>query len=249
MSSLRHLLASVSLGALLVSGCGNPHGQPHKGPEVVAPDEILDFARLYAENCSGCHGAEGRGGAAISLADPVYLALADDQVIRKMTANGARGTAMPGFGRSAGGMLTDKQIEIIVAGIRARWSRRGILDAANPPSYSAKSAGNIFGGEVAYKTFCEACHGPGGRGGTKGSSITDASFLVLVSDQDLRTAVIAGRPELGAPDWRGNVPGKPMSDQDITDVVAWLVSQRTPGPPQPNADSNSAQHQESNHAQ
>ena len=33
-------------------------------------------------------------------------------------------------------------------------------------------------------------------------------FLALVSDQGLRTIVIAGRPELGAPDWRGNVPGK-----------------------------------------
>jgi len=205
----------------------------------VAPDEILDFARLYAENCSGCHGAEGREVRRFRSADPVYLALADDQVIRKMTANGARERRCPVLG-AVPGDVNRQADRNHVAGIRARWSRRGILDAANPPSYSAKSAGNIFGGEVAYKTFCEGCHGPGGRGGKKGSSITDASFLVLVSDQDLRTAVIAGRPELGAPDWRGNVPGKPMSDQDITDVVAWLVSQRTPGPPQPNADSNSA---------
>ena len=60
----------------------------------------------------------------------------------------------------------------------------------------------------------------------KGSAITDDSFLALVSDQGLRTIVIAGRPELGAPDWRGNVPGKPMSDQEVTDVVAWLASRR-----------------------
>jgi hypothetical protein len=42
-----------------------------------------------------------------------------------------------------------------------------------------------------------------------------------------------GRPELGAPDWRGNVPGKPMSDQEITDVVAWLASHRNQNPEQP----------------
>jgi cytochrome c oxidase cbb3-type subunit 3 len=248
VNSLRHLVASVSLGTLLVSGCGTPHGQPHKGPEIVAPDEILDFGRLYAENCSGCHGAEGKEGAAISLADPIYLAIAGDETVRKATANGVRGTAMPGFARSAGGMLTDKQIDVITTGIRSRWSHRGILDAANPPSYVGKSVGNILQGEIAYKTFCETCHGPGGRGGTKGSSITNASFLALVSDQGLRSVVIAGRPELGAPDWRGNVPGKPMSEQEITDVVAWLASQRTQRPPQQNA-SNSAQHQESNHAQ
>jgi hypothetical protein len=54
----------------------------------------------------------------------------------------------------------------------------------------------------------------------------DESFLNLVSDQYLRTIVIVGRPELGAPDWRGNVPGKPMSQQDVSDVVAWLSAQR-----------------------
>jgi len=38
--------------------------------------------------------------------------------------------------------------------------------------------------------------------------------------------IITGRPDFGAPDWRGNVPGRPMTDQDISDVVAWLSSQR-----------------------
>jgi membrane fusion protein (multidrug efflux system) len=48
---------------------------------------------------------------------------------------------------------------------------------------------------------------------------------------------IAGRPELGAPDWRGNVPGKPMSDQEVTDVVAWLASRRVQNPGQPYSES------------
>jgi cytochrome c oxidase cbb3-type subunit 3 len=249
VNSVRHLLAFAGLGALLLSGCGAPHGQPQKGPEVVAPYEILDFGTLYAQNCSGCHGAEGRGGAAISLADPVYLAIADDEVVRRITSNGVRGTAMPGFAQHAGGMLTDKQIEVITTGIRSRWSKPGILSAADVPSYAAKSAGDALQGEVAYKTFCETCHGPSGRGGGKGSSITDASFLALISDQELRTVVIAGRPELGAPDWRGNVPGKTMSERDVTNVVAWLASQRTHSPPQANAGAKSAQQEESNHAQ
>jgi mono/diheme cytochrome c family protein len=249
VNSVRHLLAFAGLGALLFSGCGAPHGQPQKGTEVVAPYEILDFSTLYAQNCSGCHGAEGRGGAAISLADPVYLAIANDEVVRRVTSNGVRGTAMPGFAQHAGGMLTDKQIDIITTGIRSRWSKSGILGAANVPSYAAKSAGDVQQGEVAYKTFCETCHGPGGRGGGKGSSITDAPFLALISDQGLRTVVIAGRPELGAPDWRGNVPGKIMSERDVTDVVAWLASQRTQSVSQSNADAKSVQQQESNHGQ
>ena len=140
---------------------------------------------------------------------------------------------MPAFGQSAGGMLTDKQIDVIATEIRSRWSRQGILDGATPPSYAAKSAGDARQGEAVYGRYCESCHGAGGRGGPKGSGITNDAFLALVSDQGLRTIVITGRPELGAPDWRGNVTGKPMTDQEITDVVSWLASRRVQSPGQP----------------
>jgi cytochrome c oxidase cbb3-type subunit III len=238
----RHLRAAVAAAVMLLVGCGSPHGQPRKGSETLAPNEILDFETLYAQNCSGCHGTEGRGGAAIALADPVYLAIADDAAMRKVTASGVRGTAMPAFAESSGGMLTDKQIGVITTQIRSRWSRRDNLNANDLPSYAPKSAGNVTQGEATYKTYCESCHGPGGRGGPKGSAITDGSFLALVSDQGLRTIVICGRPELGAPDWRGDVPGKPMSDQEITDVVAWLVSRRVANFGQFYPISNDAQH-------
>jgi len=242
VSLLRHLFAAGAFSAMLLSGCASPHGQPQKGSEVLAPNEVLDFATLYAENCAGCHGAVGKGGAAIALADPVYLAIADDAAIRKVIANGVAGTAMPAFAQSSGGMLTDKQIDGIISGIRSSWGRPGILATANPPSYAATSAGNAVRGEVAYRTYCESCHGPSGHGSAKGSSIADDSFLALVSDQALRTIVIVGRSELGAPDWRGDVSGKPMSDQEVTDVVAWLASRRVQNPGQPYAASNYKQH-------
>jgi len=242
VSALRSLWVLAALSAALLFGCASPHGQPNKGSEVLAPNEVLEFGTLYAENCAGCHGAEGRGGAAIALADPIYLRIADDAAVRKVIANGVRGTSMPAFAQSAGGMLTDKQIGLIASEIRSRWSRQSILEGANPPSYAPKSAGDAQRGEATYKTYCESCHGPGGQGGPKGSAITNDSFLALVSDQGLRTIVIVGRPELGAPDWRGNVPGKPMSDKEVTDVVAWLASRRSQHPGQPYSVSNYAQH-------
>ena len=242
MNVFRHLCRLTALAAILVSGCSSPHGQPAKGSEVLAPNEVLDFGTLYAENCAGCHGAEGHGGAAIALANAVYLAIADDAAIRKVIANGVRGTSMPAFAVSAGGMLTDAQIDVITKGIRSSWSQQGILEAATAPSYARKSSGDAQRGELAYKTYCESCHGPGGCGGPKGSSITDDSFLALVGDQGLRTIVITGRPELGAPDWRGNLPGRPMSDQEVTDVVSWLASRRVQNPGQPYSASNYAQH-------
>ena len=160
----------------------------------------------------------------VALANPVYLALADDRTIRNVISTGVRGTAMPAFAENAGGLLTNQQIDVIIQQMRARWSRPGILDGANPPGYAAKSAGDPQRGQAAYSTFCESCHGRDGRGGPKGSAITSDAFLALVTDQELRTIVIAGRPELGAPDWRGNVPGKAMSAQDVSDVVTWLAS-------------------------
>ena len=241
MKRFQYLCASAVL-SLVLSGCSSPHGQPQADSEAVAPSQISDFATLYAQNCAGCHGAHGRGGAAIALANPVYLAIVDQGAMRKVIENGIHGTSMSAFAQSAGGMLTGKQIDVITSGILSNWSRKGVLDGSNPPSYAANTAGNAGHGELVYGTYCASCHGPGGQGGPKGSSITNDSFLALVSDQELRTIVIAGRPELGAPDWRRNVPGKPMTDQEITDVVAWLGSRRVPNPGQPYSALNYAQH-------
>ena len=237
---MTRLLPFLALPAILLSACGKAPDTP----ETLAPNQVMEFGALYSANCAGCHGENGRGGAAIALANPVWLAIADDRTIHKVISNGVRGTAMPAFAESAGGLLTDKQIDVIARQIRARWSRPGILDGANPPAYTATSAGDPQRGHAAYNTYCGSCHGPDGHGGTKGSAITNDSFLALLTDQELRTIVIAGRPELGAPDWRENAPGKPMSDQEVTDVVAWLASRRVDVPGQPYSAADYSHHQE-----
>jgi mono/diheme cytochrome c family protein len=230
------------LSMTLLSACTSPPGQPQPGSETIAPTDVTEFSTLYSQNCAACHGAQGRGGAAIALSDPVYLAIADENAVHKVISNGVRGTSMPAFAQSAGGMLTDKQVDVITSGIFSHWARKGILDRSNRPSYAAKTTGNATHGLLVYETYCASCHGPQGHGGPKGSAITNDSFLALVSNQGLRTIVITGRPELGAPDWRGNVPGKPMSDQEITDVVSWLASHRVQNPGQPYSASNNVRH-------
>jgi cytochrome c oxidase cbb3-type subunit 3 len=229
------IVGIISLSAL-VCGCANAPGRPLPGDMPIAPSEISDFNVLYGQNCAGCHGSAGKGGAAIALADPVYLAIADDTVLRRAATNGIPGTSMPAFAHSAGGMLTDKQIDVIVSGIRERWSKPDALGGAVPPPYSSTELGDPSRGSRVYVEYCSSCHGAGGRGGQKAGSIVDGSFLALLNDQELRTIVIVGRPELGAPDWRGDLAGKPMSAQDVSAVVAWLASQRPrfPGQPYPN---------------
>lgn len=225
------MMLVATLGVLVV-GCGTPPGQPRAGSIALAPNDVVEFDALYADNCAGCHGANGRGGAAIALANPVYLAIVDEHSMRAVISGGVGGTSMPAFAQRAGGMLTEKQIDAISSGIRSHWSGPAALAGVSPPSYVATSAGDIHRGEMVYRTFCQSCHGPDGRGGPKGSAITNDSFLALTSDQYLRTIVIAGRPELDAPDWRGYRAG-PMSDQEITDVVSWLASHRVAAPGQP----------------
>jgi mono/diheme cytochrome c family protein len=235
------LLVLVVLAGLLCAACSQAPGRPVAGSQVIPPDQITDFKTLYARNCAACHGREGKGGAAIPLSDPIFLAIADDAAIRRTAANGVPGTPMPAFAQSAGGMLTDRQIDAIVGGIRS-WAQPDLVRNVSLPPYSTLVAGDPHHGADVYATYCSVCHGPDGRGGNQASSIVDHSYLALVSDQDLRTVVIIGRPELGAPDWRNNVPGKPMSSQEISDVVAWLAAQRPrfPGEPFPNTPVGSA---------
>jgi len=118
------ILGAMVLFALGPCGCANAPGHPGSGEMPVVPSEVSDFGALYQQNCAGCHGAEGKGGAAIALANPVYLAIADETILRRTTTSGIPGTSMPAFAQSAGGMLTAKQIDVIVTGIRERWQSR-----------------------------------------------------------------------------------------------------------------------------
>jgi len=226
----------VAVALLATTACGTRDlapGRPRAQSQVIPPNKIMDFNFLYGRNCAGCHGVDGKGGAAIALGDPVYLAIAGDATMRRVTADGVPGTSMPAFAQHSGGMLTAGQIDVIVDGMRSRWASPDALRNAEPPPYAPQAPGDSKRGAAVFGVYCASCHGADGRGGKRASSVVDGSYLALVSDQGLRTVVICGRPELGAPDWRGNLPGKPMSPQDVSDVVTWLSAQRPQFPGQP----------------
>jgi mono/diheme cytochrome c family protein len=199
----------------------------------------MDLPTLYASNCAGCHGTDGRNGAARPLHDGLYLTLIGKQRLRHVIAQGVPNTAMPAFAEDAGGTLTAKQIDVLADQMMLHWSRAqsgsGASQGAALPPYSAENAeasgvakGTIGQGLLAFRRYCASCHGEDGTGGVglKGGSAVDPAYLALASDQSLRTTVILGRSDQGIPDWRSYVPGHAMSPQEISDVVAWLARQR-----------------------
>lgn len=231
---MKTVFATLTFVMLTLAGCNvRLPGQPTEAERWRAPADVSDFNQLYQENCAGCHGADGRRGAARSLNDSVYLSFVPDLALQQVVAEGRAGTNMPAFSQKAGGSLTDKQIELLIAGIRSKWASPDELKGEIPsysvnyvsPNSRAIQSGDPVKGAGAYQTYCASCHGEQGTGGSAGS-IVDPNFLTMVSDQGLRTTVVVGRADLGKPDWRSNLPGRPMSAQEIDDVVAWLISHR-----------------------
>ena len=230
------------ISLFLLMGCNvRLPGKPTEADRWRAPADVSDFSELYTQNCAGCHGNDGKHGAARPLNDPLYLSFVPDESLKQVISQGRPGTNMPPFSEQAGGMLTDRQIALLISGIRASWSKPEEFKGVEIPAYSTgetvtdkASGGSIVNasasadapnGARTYQTYCAQCHGSNGSGGT-GGSIVDPNFLNLMSDQGLRTSVVVGRSDLGKPDWRSNVAGHPMSAQEIDAVVAWLVSQR-----------------------
>jgi cytochrome c oxidase cbb3-type subunit 3 len=219
------IVVTVTVAAVCVVAAVKRRADGPATAAQVPPAQTAEFNALYGQNCAGCHGANGTGGAARGLTDSVFLRIADEAVMQSVVARGVVQTAMPAFARAEGGALTGEQINVIVRGLRSQGGSGG-ADDLNPPPYAMSASGDATRGGDAFATFCSRCHGVDGGGGPGGSSIVDPAYLALVSDQSLRTTVIAGRPDLGAPDWRGNVPGKPMSPREVSDVVAWLAARR-----------------------
>jgi len=191
----------------------------------MAGPDILDFDSLFNVNCSGCHGTDGKNGPGRILNDPLYLALVPRETLKDVILHGRPGTSMPAWAKSEGGPMTPAQIDALVDGMEKRWAKPVDFKENRPPAYQqGDAAGDPEEGRKLFLRSCFMCHGPGARVG----SVTDPSYLSLVSDQMLRTSVIVGRHDLGMPDYRNLKAGKALDGAEVTDIVAFLISKRPP---------------------
>jgi cytochrome c oxidase cbb3-type subunit III len=118
-------------------------------------------------------------------------------------------------------------VDALVSGMRKQWLKPNAFEGATAPPFAqpagsdakAQSA-DVKQGQQLYQAHCESCHTGHAR-----QELTGPIYLALVSDQALRSIIIAGRPDIGQPDWRHD--NGPLSAQDVTNIVAYLGSLRT----------------------
>ncbi len=90
---------------------------------AAAPVSAADGGHLYAEQCSGCHGADGRGDGPAAVAivpkprnfrSPEFWSVGVEGRLGEVVRRGKPGTMMPPFA----GVLSDAQIDAVVAFLR-----------------------------------------------------------------------------------------------------------------------------------
>jgi cytochrome c oxidase cbb3-type subunit III len=242
--------------AVLVAGCDFP-GQPKPQDRPVPAEEVKDFNVLYARNCAGCHGADGKLGPAPPLNDPLFLAIVPDAELVRVITEGRtvsprQKTPMPAFGfgkvptiashtesetsSRQKSPLTSEQIKVLAEGIKKRWGPPVSPKGPVPPYLPAdkNTHGNKDPGIRGFARACADCHGTQGKGGSMVGPVNDPAFLALISDQALRRIIITGRPDLGMPPFDGK-DGRtpkfaPLTAAEVDDLVALLASWREAGP-------------------
>jgi cytochrome c oxidase cbb3-type subunit III len=215
----RAYVAAAAVLSLWTTAC-EPWGKP-----AAAQQEAADFRTLFRENCSGCHGVEGKGGPGRILNDSLYLAFIPKERLRDVIEHGRTGTAMPAWAHSDGGALTSGQISTLIDGMEREWAKPVNLSGAALPAYEAgghpgEQAGDSTRGKKLFLRDCYACHAKGGLVGP----VTDPAYLALTTKQNLRTSIVVGRPDLGMPDYRMLNLGHALSEQDLADLVTYLES-------------------------
>lgn len=187
------------------------------------PLGTMDGQVLYGRVCALCHGDAGSGYAAprsTALANPNFLAIADDTYLFENIARGRPGTRMSAWGESHGGPLSEGQVRAIVDYIR-EWQTKPSVDISK-----VTVEGDVVRGAQVYQDNCAECHGEAGDGldeapdAPNGApSLNNPVFLDTASDGFIRYSIAQGRPGTPMAAYAGV-----LTDQEIDDVVTLIRS-------------------------
>lgn len=182
-----------------------------------------DGERLFALNCSACHGDRGKGGVGVPLALHDFLESVDDDYLKLTIRTGRYGRVMPAFWQ-----LKDDEIQAIVDTIRT-WAW-----ASKPKFSNVPVEGNARRGGELFAKFCAECHGSDGEGGAGtglsfsrprdlpilAPALNNPGFLAAASDQMIKRTLMRGRNSTPMTSFLD----KGLTEKDIDDLVAYIRS-------------------------
>src|SRR6204780_3262417 len=168
---------------------------------TVALNAQQPGAAIFATNCAGCHGADGRGGEhAPNLATAPEVQHLMDRELAGIIRYGIAGAGMPAFSS-----LKQQEVADVVSYLRVLQGRG---DVAKLPGDPNPGKALFFG-----KAHCSDCHMVNGKGGFIG---TDLSFYGAGAKPDEIRAIIVN-------------PDKNLSADKKATTVVTLTGQQITG--------------------
>ena len=201
-------------------------------------------AQVYVENCAVCHGADGEGRVGATLSKD-WPSIRPDLVALDTIAKGVEGSPMPAWGQEYGGPLSDEEIVAVVFYILS-WQTGGAPQIT--PQYTATAhpeispvpdvAGDPNQGASLYDQNCAVCHGATGEGRI-GVSLAKA-WPSFRADLSIKATIERGVENSPMPAWSQS-NGGPLSESEINDLVAFVMSWDTAEPqPEPTTEPEAA---------
>ena len=162
-----------------------------------------DGAQLFGDNCSVCHGADGRGVKGFpSLADRDWLWGGEPETVAETIRVGVnsthpdtRASEMIAFG--AGGILDPTQVANVA----------DYVMSLSVPSFGRAKPNAVRAGREVYDANCVPCHGADGKGNQSLGvpNLTDLAWINGSDWESVYTVVVHGRKG-EMPSWEGRLP-------------------------------------------
>jgi mono/diheme cytochrome c family protein len=219
------------LAALLIL-CISITGLPAHAQEGIDTETVQLGANLYEQNCAVCHGSNGEGRIGARLAKD-WPSIRPNERVKSTIANGVAGSVMPAWSQENGGPLSDAEIEAITAYILT-WQTGGLIlptlfptATVRPPvTPVADMEGDPNQGGVLFDQNCAVCHGADGNGRIGARLAKD--WPSIRPDLRLRSTIENGVEGSVMPAW-SQANGGPLSDQEINNLVAFILTFKPSG--------------------
>lgn len=178
-------------------------------------------AAVYAEFCQACHGPQGEAlGEGAAFTAITY----QPETAREVLTTGTDpedGAAMPPYAQTSGGLLTEQQIDSVIAYMET-WES-GEIPALPEPHIRAgvdqvpDYLGDPQAGAVVYAKFCYGCHGDEGQGRVP------PNFPPFGVDQNTSHVIRTGTGSPYMPGFSVEAGG-PLIEEQLADLDAYLAS-------------------------